>query len=98
MPESAHVAARDYRLDGPERDSAMRRELISADWYRPSIPRQQLKQFMARSNGRAARDTALWLALLAGTGLLAHLTWGTWWSVPAFIAYGTLYGSASDSR
>ena len=98
MPESAQVAARDYRLDGPEKDSAMQRDLISADWYRPSIPRQQLKQFMARSNGRATRDTALWLALLAGTGLLAHLTWGTWWSVPAFIAYGTLYGSASDSR
>ncbi len=24
--------------------------------------------------------------------------WGTWWCVPFFLAYGVLYGSASDSR
>ena len=34
----------------------------------------------------------------AATGVLAHAAWGTWWAIPAFAAYGTLYGSASDSR
>jgi len=98
MHEPADVSARDYGLAGPERDLALQRGLVSAEWYHPSIPRAQMKQFMTRSNGRAARDAALWLALLAGSGVLAHLTWGSWWSIPAFAAYGTLYGSASDSR
>ncbi len=31
-------------------------------------------------------------------GALGVLTWGVWWGVPVFIAYGVLYGSASDSR
>jgi fatty acid desaturase len=40
----------------------------------------------------------LWFALLIGTGTLGYLTWGTWWAVPAFAAYGVLYGSVADSR
>lgn len=98
MHERAHLAPRDYRLDGPERDLAAQRGLVAADWYHPSLPRAQMKQLMTRNDRRAARDTALWLALLAGTGVLAHLAWGTWWAIPAFAVYGTLYGSASDSR
>ncbi|MCY4036815.1 MAG: fatty acid desaturase, partial [bacterium] len=36
--------------------------------------------------------------LLAGFGYLAFLSLGTWWAVPAFAAYGALYGGAGDSR
>ncbi len=40
----------------------------------------------------------MWLALLAATGTLGWLALGTWWAVPAFAAYGALYGGAADSR
>ena len=35
------------------------------------------------------------MLVLAVAGILL---WGTWWAVPFFLAYGVLYGSASDSR
>lgn len=90
--------ARDYSLTGPEAERASQRGLVSAEWYQPSIPRPTMKQLVARSNGRAALDTFLWLGLLCFSGLLAFSAWGTWWAVPAFAVYGTLYGSASDAR
>ena len=57
-----------------------------------------MKILVARSNGRAARDTVLWLVLLVVTGLIAWQSWGSWWALPAFALYGVMYGSASDSR
>jgi fatty acid desaturase len=57
-----------------------------------------MRQLMRRTNSRAARDTLLWLALLAASGYWAFRAWGSWWALPAFFVYGTLYGSASDSR
>lgn len=89
---------RDYSLTGPEAERAADRGLVSAQWYQPSVPRSTLKQLVARSNGRAARDTLVWLGLLCISGLLAFFAWGTWWAIPAFAAYGTLYGSTSDAR
>ena len=53
---------------------------------------------MRRTDGSAIRDTLLWFALIIGSGAAAYWTWGTWWCVPAFFVYGTLYGSTSDSR
>jgi fatty acid desaturase len=53
---------------------------------------------MRRRDAPALRDTGLWLALLIGFGVAGGLTWGTWLTVPCFIVYGVLYGSATDSR
>jgi fatty acid desaturase len=89
---------RDYSLIGPENQRAVERGLASAEWYESPVPRAQMKELMARSNGRATRDVALWVSLLIGSGVVAHLTWGTWWAIPAFFVYGTLYGSTSDAR
>lgn len=89
---------RDYSVTGPERASAEAHGLVSADWYRSPVPRSQLKELVARRNFPAARDTAVWLTLLVASGVSAHLTYGTWWALPAFAFYGTLYGSVSDSR
>src|SRR5690348_962583 len=89
---------RDYSLVGSERERAMERGLASADWYTSPIPRKRLKELMQRRNGPAIRDTLLWLCLLAGTGVLAYYSWGTWWAIPAFFAYGILYVSPGDSR
>ena len=72
--------------------------LVDGDWFRPTVDRETMKSLMARSNGRAAGDTLLWLVLLVGSGWLAYRSWGTWWAVPAFAFYGVMYGSASDAR
>jgi fatty acid desaturase len=89
---------RDYSLVGPNGRLAEEHGLASAEWYLCPIPRKRLKELMQRRDGPAIRDTVIWFALLAITGTAGYLTWGTWWCVPAFIAYGVIYGSSSDSR
>ena len=89
---------RDYGLTGPEAARARAAGLVEAEWFRPPIDPERLRQLQLRTNARAARDTVAWLALLAGTGYLAWLSLGSWWAVPAFAAYGALYGGAADSR
>jgi Na+-transporting NADH:ubiquinone oxidoreductase subunit F len=92
------VTRRDYSLTGVGSELAVAEGLADAEWYRPPISPERLQELMARSNARAARDTLLWLALLAGTGTLAFLALGTWWAIPAFAVYAALYGGAGDSR
>lgn len=94
----ASEAKRDYRLSGPENVRARERGLASAEWYASPIPRKRMKELMKRKNGPAIRDTAIWLALLAASGYVAYLSWGTWWAIPAFLVYGILYCSPGDSR
>ena len=53
---------------------------------------------MAREDGPAVRDTLLWIALLVGFAGLAIALWPSWWATLPLFAYGTLYGSSSDSR
>ena len=89
---------RDYGLLGLDAQAAEANGLATAQWYSCPIRRKELKELMKRSDGPAIRDTAIWFAALALTGTGAYLTWGTWWCVPFFIAYGVLYGSSSDSR
>ena len=90
--------AHQYSLIGPSAERAAAQGLVAAEWYHSEIPRRRMKQLMRRTDGPALRDTALWLGLLLATGLAGGLTWGSAWCVPCFIAYGVLYGSASDSR
>ena len=94
-PRQAH---RSYLLTGPEHVHALQLGLVDASWYHSPIPRAQLKKLVARRNGPASRDIAIWVALLAGTGALAFASWGTWWAIPAFALYGTMYGSVADPR
>lgn len=89
---------RDYSLVGDSARTAIETGLASAEWYHTDVPRKAMKALMQRADGPAMRDTAIWLGglLLAAAGGVA--LWGTWWCVPFFFVYGTLYGSASDSR
>jgi len=91
-------AKRDYSLVGESTRLAQENGLASADWYRTPVPREAMKGLMKRSDGPAIRDTTVWLGLMA-VGLAGGIwLWPTWWCVPFFFVYGTLYGSASDSR
>jgi fatty acid desaturase len=89
---------RDYSLIGPSARRAAEQGLVAAEWYHPDVARKRMKQLMRRSDGPALRDTAIWLVLLIATGGAAGWFWGGWACVPFFIAYGVLYGTASDSR
>lgn len=89
---------RDYGLLGAEAGRAVAQGLANAEWYRCRVSRKDLKALMQRRDGPALRDTAIWLATLLLSGLTAYQTWGSPWCVPAFLVYGVLYGSASDSR
>ena len=53
---------------------------------------------MARRDGPALRDTALWIGLLLLSGAGGVHFWGSWAAAPFFIVYGVLYGSCCDSR
>jgi fatty acid desaturase len=72
-------------------------DTLSQQWYQPAIPRVVLKELMKRSDAEGWRNFGLWLVLLIASGAVAAMTWGTWWAVPAFFVYGTIY-SSSDAR
>jgi MocE subfamily Rieske [2Fe-2S] domain protein len=94
---------RDYRIYGVVKEGAVAldddhiEERVEATWWHPDIPRKELKALMQRRDGPALFHFGLWIALLIASGYLAYLSWGTWWAVPAFLIYGTIY-SSSDAR
>jgi fatty acid desaturase len=89
---------RDYSLVGRDSQLAVESGLAAAEWYHTDIPRKQMKELMKRSDGPAIRDTAIWLGSMVVFAGLGIYFWRTWLCVPFFLAYGVLYGSASDSR
>nr|WP_314260232.1 fatty acid desaturase family protein [uncultured Devosia sp.] len=91
-------AKRDYNLLGKSSEAALTNGLAAAEWYHSDVERKTMKALMQRSDGPAIRDTAIWLGSMLVLALAGILLWGTWWAVPVFLAYGVLYGSASDSR
>lgn len=61
---------RDYSLAGPENRRACEAGLAGAPWWKPPIDEDRLAELMARSNARAARDTALWLGAIIASAVL----------------------------
>lgn len=94
----ARYKKRDYSIVGPASDQAIAKGLAAAEWYHTDVPRKEMKELMRRSDGPALRDTAIWLGLIVASAAGGVYFWGTWWCVPCFLAYGVLYGSASDAR
>ena len=60
-------------------------------WWRPKIDRKQLKELHKTKNFPASLNTIIYFSTLILLGYLAYLSWGTWYSVPAFLIYGTFY-------
>ncbi len=89
---------RDYSLLGLDSRRAVETGLSAAEWYHTDVSRKEMKALMQRSDGPAIRDTViLYGCMMLFTGIGIAL-WPSWWSVPFWLAYGVLYGSASDSR
>lgn len=98
MIEKPGQPIRDYSLTGPSSRHAVEAGLAAAEWYHSDVPRKVMKDLMKRRDGPAIRDTLLWIALhvvLAAGGIWF---WGSWISVPFWLAYGVIYGSSCDSR
>ena len=54
------------------------------------LTREELKQFMRRSDGPALRRLVLWVGLLAVTTTLVALAWNSWLIWPAMLLQGTV--------
>ena len=100
---TAAITRRNHSLTGPEAARAAKRGLVDAAWFQPRVVPSVLRDLQQRSDGRAARDTVLWLALIVVSA------WVAWWSlgvdgvisvqaIPAFVVYGALYGGSADAR
>lgn len=92
------MAKRDYSLLGPDGARAVETGLAAAEWYHTDVPRKVMKELMQRSDQPAIRDTILLYGCMIAFAASGIALWGTWWCVPFWLAYGVLYGSASDSR
>lgn len=89
---------RDYSLVRDRAGNTLGSDPREDDWFKPNVPREQLLGLMQRTNASASRDLVVWLSLLVLSGWWLVATWLSWWTVPAAIVYGVLYGSASDAR
>ena len=98
VAEVPRPGPRDYSLMGPEAAAAIAGGLADAEWYRPPVDADRLRTLMERTDWRAARDTALWFFLLVAIGTAAFISLGTWYAIPAFAAFGALYGGSADAR
>ncbi|MEM1361496.1 MAG: fatty acid desaturase family protein [Pseudomonadota bacterium] len=72
--------------------------LANPRWYRPKIDPAAIQQLRQKSDKIAMRDTLIWLGVMGVSAAIAVWLWPSWWSVPFWLIYGVLYGSASDSR
>ncbi len=89
---------RDYSLASAADAQAVANGLADAEWYRSPISPDRLQSLSVRTNGRAAIDLLLYVALLVGSAVLLYWSLWSWWTLPAAFVYGTLYGSSSDPR
>lgn len=90
--------ANDYSLTGETGRAAVENGLANPSWFRPNVDPQAIRALMEKSDSRAMRDTVIWLGTMIISAAIAIMLWPSWWSIPFWIIYGVLYGSASDSR
>jgi hypothetical protein len=64
------------------------------DWYKCPLDRKVLKELTRRNDRDALLHLGGFLALVVASGVLAWLSLGTWWCVPAFVLYATIYAFA----
>ena len=75
-----------------------KKESRQLNGYASPIPRKRMKELMKRKGRSGDWDTILWFGLLIILGIIANKSWGTWWAVPAFAAYGGVYALTGNSR
>ena len=66
-------------------------EVDLKNYYRCKIDKEVLKELSKKSDLKGLQHISVFFGLLIITGLLAYITWGTWWSVFWFLIYGNVY-------
>jgi len=89
---------RDYRLSGPSGRAAVQNGLAQATWYQTALPKQAMNSLVQREDDIAFRDTCLLLGLMLVSVAGGAALWGSYWSIPFWLVYGVLYGSAMEAR
>lgn len=97
MTDMLDRTTRDYSIVGPEAQRAADVGLVDAEWFRPHVEPDRMRELTERTNVRAIGDAVLWLALLVGVGVAAAVAFPSFWAVPLFVVYGALFGAA-DAR
>lgn len=102
------MSKRDYSMRGADAAHAVAVGLATAQWYHSDVSRKEMKALMKREDGPAIRDTIILYGCMVlfasiAIGLWPHsgAQWAVWpslVSLPFWLAYGVLYGSAMDSR
>lgn len=92
------MVRRDYSMLGSDAKRAVETGLAAAQWYHTDIPRKQMKALMQRKDGPGIRDTAILFGSMIVFAAIGIVLWPSLWSLPFWLAYGMLYGSAMDSR
>ena len=92
------MTKRDYDLLGPSGQHAIEIGLAAAEWYHTDVPRKEMKALMKRSDQPAIRDTLVYYGAMIVFAALAIALMPSWWSLPFWVAYATLYTSGADSR
>ncbi len=92
------MSQRDYSLLGEDGRRAVETGLAAAEWYHTDVPRKEMKALMQRSDQPAIRDTLILYGSMIALATIGWILWPAWRSAPFWLAYGVLYGSASDSR
>jgi len=90
--------AKDYSLIGDAAREAIDQGKANPKWFRPTVDPAAIRELMQKSDAIAMRDTLIWLGGMVLSAGIAIALWPTGWSVPFWLIYGVLYGSASDSR
>ena len=66
-------------------------------WFKPKIDRDLLLELKKRKDLPGWINTISYFSLLIISGFIAFLSWNTWWALPCFFVYGTIY-SFSNAR
>jgi len=68
---------------------------LDQKWFKPKIDLKLLKELSKRRDGPGWINTISYFVVLFVTGYLSYLSWGSWWALPAFFAYGTVSAFAA---
>tara|TARA_B100000676_G_C18074965_1_gene846975 strand:+ start:1227 stop:2231 length:1005 start_codon:yes stop_codon:yes gene_type:complete len=64
---------------------------VASGWFKAEIDRKTLKKLAKRSDYEAWKHMIIFFFSLMILGIACFLSWGTWWFIPAYLAYCTLH-------
>ena len=65
-------------------------------WHRCNIDKQKLKKLCEKSDKAGFKHVIIFFLGLFLIGILAYITWGTWWSLLFFLIYGNIYACSNS--